>query len=245
MKKYIFLCFMSFSALFASWQERKAEGWAWYEKHEKREKRDENQEAKSAEAIISEAKEELQRSLEKALVEPSDENLYAYLTEQKKWVDKSAEFSKSWALFLLKHPEFDESLEHPTSQFSQAIYKREKSLKRRLDLLELAKRYGLFFFYKGSCPYSKAFADVLQRFALLYSWNVIAISLDGKACSDFFALKEDNGISKRFFVQKVPALFAVDPEMEKVVPLSFGAISLEQLEKNTLMSLQGSLKEAL
>lgn len=227
-----------FSALSCAWQDRKAEGWAWYENKPEKEVAQKQQSAeKSPQEIISEAKELLEIKLQNALLDPSDENLHAYLTEQKKWIDQSALFSKNWARFLLKQPQFDETLNFSTSQYVKALEKRKNAMERERFIQEAAKKFGLFFFYQGRCPYSKAFAEVLQSFVARYSWNLIAISLDGEPCHEAFSLREDRGISQQFAVDRVPALFLVDTNSQSFMPLSVGAVSLEQLETNLVLSL--------
>src|SRR5215203_3627501 len=94
-----------FSLLFAplngSWLERKAEGWAWYEEAEQEEETPEVLEpVNSPPAILpltsaeelAQVKKDLEEKLAAAILNPTEENLTRYMSEQKRWIEKSAQF---------------------------------------------------------------------------------------------------------------------------------------------------------
>ena len=105
-----------------SWQNRHAEGWAWY--HDpKKEPEQKKVEEKPQDPIVSldKAKEELERALAKAILEPTNENVLVYMTLQKKWINQSADFAHIWQRNILGHPELASLT--PTSQYGVQIKK--------------------------------------------------------------------------------------------------------------------------
>jgi conjugal transfer pilus assembly protein TraF len=105
----------------------------------------------------------------------------------------------------------------------------------------LSQEYGLFFFFSGSCPYCHQFAPIVKRFSELYGWNVIAISLDGESIKEFPHAESDNGLFELWGIKSLPALFAVNPRTQEVVPIAQGLTSLDEMETR-IMTLVGAKK---
>ena len=150
-----------------SWQNRHAEGWAWY--HDpKKEPEQKKVEEKPQDPIVSldKAKEELERALAKAILEPTNENVLVYMTLQKKWINQSADFAHIWQRNILGHPELASLT--PTSQYGVQIKKEADAASRKTLIQAIAKQYTLLFFYEGGSPFSQAFAKVVQDFSHRY-----------------------------------------------------------------------------
>lgn len=224
----------------ASWHDRKAEGWAWYE--DKKEQKEEDFEEKKSKQTASEEvniwREALEELKSKAILEPTSENVGAYVAEQHKLLQKGQKFSYEWMKFVLNHPEYDQTIAHPVDRYAVDIQKELDQKRKEKFLQDLGKEYGLFFFFKASCSYSQAFSEMVKEFSLLYGWDTIAISMDGGGCVNFPDAKFDNGISEKFSVTHVPSLFAVNPQTSEVVPLAFGIVSRDKIENNAMMQFR-------
>lgn len=113
------------------------------------------------------------------------------------------------------------------------ILKREE--KRLIDekLRRLAKSFGLFFMFKGDCPYCHKFAPTLKAFAETYGFEVKAISYDGSPLREFPVAVRDNGAVTALNPEKVfPAVFLVNPHTREVIPLAWGMTSFTGLQEN-------------
>jgi conjugal transfer pilus assembly protein TraF len=173
---------------------------------------------------------ELEQKLHAAIIEPTRENLLAYIIAQKALMDKSQRFSESWKRVVMTTPSLDETLIHPVDQNARHIYYTEqnKDIQKRIQVL--AKDYGLFFFFRENCSYCHAFAPIVKRFSQKYGWTVLPISLDGGHLTEFPFAKQDNGISKRLQISHVPALIAFHPKTGQFLPLAYGMISESEIE---------------
>ena len=78
-------------------------------------------------------------------------------------------------------------------------------------------------------------APLIKDFSGKYNWNVLAVSLDGKALPEFPNAKQDNGIGANLKVTSVPALFAVHPITKAIIPLAQGMISETEIEDRVLL----------
>lgn len=239
-------------SLQAGWLERKAEGWAWYEDVEKPEENPctitipkDDLPIPTSPTFTEEAaaiRRNLEEKLAHAVLVPNEENVAAYMQEQKKWIDQSAVFSSTWAKVLLQQPNMDATLAYPVSQYGIQVQKQiEQDIKTRL-IHTLIKDHGLFFFYKGQSKVSQAFSMVVKEFVTKYGWEVIAISSDGTLIDGFANNQIDNGITGHFSIETFPSLFIVNPRNKEVTPIAFGLVSVDQIENNIALQFN-ELKE--
>ena len=220
--------------LFSGWIDRKAEGWAWYEE-QKDEEIDDQEAALTPKAILSAAKEELEEKLATAILEPTKENIVAYIVLQKKWMNQSAKFSEEWAKVLLDFPELDNTLAHPVSYYGRIVSRKLEAEEKTKRINELSKKYALIFFYEGSNKISQALSKILQEFSKKYDWKVFGVSHDGVILESFAKTKIDAGLSEKFRVQKFPAVFVVSPSTEEAIPIAYGLTSIDTIEENIVL----------
>ncbi|MFQ5728967.1 MAG: type-F conjugative transfer system pilin assembly protein TraF [Waddliaceae bacterium] len=225
------LCAVS---LHAGWLERKAEGWAWYEDKIQEEKPENAAlQKQSPTEILGQAKKELEERLAEAIIEPSEENIVAYILLQKKWLNQSTKFSDEWARVLLDHPELDPTaFEFPVSHYGRQVSRDLEESKKERRIKDLSRSYGLVCFYEGGSRVSQAFSLVVQQFSEKYQWAVSGVSCDGVLLEGYEHNYPDRGIAQAFGLNRYPALFVVDPQSQEAVPVSFGLATLEKIEDN-------------
>ena len=99
---------------------------------------------------------------------------------------------------------------------------------------ELAKKSGLFFFYRSTCPYCQRFAPIVKAFAESYGLTIIPITTDGIALPEFPDSHPDQGQAEKFHVTVEPALFSVNPYTHQAIPIAYGLVSEAELKKHLL-----------
>lgn len=216
-----------------SFFERKAEGWHWYRDQESeiREQESGRKLTQTPTQAIEKQRKNLETKLHAAIVEPTPENLMAYITAQKTLMDQSQRFSEMWKQVVMTTPSLDETLQHPVDQNAQHIYYAEKNKELTKRIKALAKEYGLFFFFKGKCPYCHDFAPIVKHFAKKHGWSVLSVSMDGGTVAEFPNARVNNGIATRLQVAHVPALIAFHPRSGKMIPLAYGMVSESEIEE--------------
>lgn len=226
----------------ASFFEKHAEGWHWYEEQEPEASKQES--GKKIVLVpnagsptpdtptqqIEKQRKELETKLHAAIIAPTQETISRYLLAQKALMDQSQRFSEVWKQVVMTTPALDESLVHPIDQNARHVYYDLKAKETKTRITALSKEYGLFFFFRQNCPYCHGFAPLVKRFSEKYGWSVLAISLDGGGTLAFPHAKRDNGTAERLNVTHVPALIAVHPQTGKVIPLAYGMISESEIE---------------
>ena len=230
----------------ASWLDRKAEGWAWYEDKEEPNVQIEKPEAmlmpiplKTASEQVAEAKEELEEKLAEALINPTEENLVIYMNEQRKRLHQSAAFAHAWEKVLLQRPDLDPTASsYPVNHYGIQLQREIDREKTRKFISELSKINGLFFFYEGKSLISQGVSGIIKKFSERYNWEVTAISVDGAFLDGFSTSRADNGISKELGISFFPALFVFDPKEKEATPIAYGVVSLDQIEERIILQFQ-------
>ncbi len=220
------------------WKDRCGEGWAWYHDflEPQKPKEPKLEISKDPKVVLAIAKEDLERSLSKAILEPSDENIVAYISMQKKWVDQAKNFAYTWQRVILEHPELAEL--SPTTQYGAQVKKAFDYENRKKLINKLAKSSSLLFIYEGRHPFSQAFGTVVKQFSLDYDWDVQPISIDGIILREFPQSIADTEIAHEMELNTFPALFAVNHTTRKATPLAFGMETISQIEDNVILQFQ-------
>ncbi|MCS5712875.1 conjugal transfer protein TraF [Candidatus Berkiella aquae] len=221
----------------AGYYESHAHGWHWYESSKEDDKGKVISELSTLSPLetIENIKNEIETKRAKALLEPNEKNVYEYIKTQELWTDQAEKFSKTWQWVIAKHPELNYSLRFPTSELAKQVKQKENSQVINMAISDIAQNYGIFYFYKSSCPYCERFSPILRTFGDRYKIKILAISLDGKATKGFNIFKSDNGIAEKWGIIQVPAIYAVSPLQDEVIPIAFGLISRSELEQRFLL----------
>ncbi len=212
-----------------------ARGWFWYELTPPKVKKKKAAKKKKEEVFVFpprtmvEEKREIKAWKARAVMNPTEKNLVAYIRLQN-WVMQQANiFSVNWKKVIWTHPELDFSQSHPVNSNAIFIKQDAEDLYDRQRIRKLGKDYGLFFIFKSSCPYCEKLAPMLKYFSRDYDMSIIPISYDGAVLSDFPNPRPDHGVTAQLGVRSLPALFLVNPKKRIVIPLAYELISETQL----------------
>jgi len=233
------ICFINIcSYADSAYYDEHATGWHWY--HEKN--LTENLKAQDPITRMNALKKAITYVLDKAILDPTEENVKAYIQLQTLVSNQASAFSQTWQKVLWQSPELDYTLIHPVNSLGRAVDINLKEQEERAALAKLAQESGLFFFYRSSCPYCRRFAPIVKSFANKYAFKVIPITTDGITLPEFPNSKIDRGQAARFVVNYEPALFAVNPYTGKAYPISYGLVSEQEL-RGRILNIVHNFKE--
>jgi conjugal transfer pilus assembly protein TraF len=250
--KLILLALISTTAQ-AGFFDHHAEGWHWYETLPLEEVFEDNKPEEKASSssspniplklktstdLVKAYRQELEKRLTEAWVNPTPQNLKAYQDMQKDMMTRSQKFSNTWMQVVYENPSLDHTLIAPVNQKARHVYLDEEKKHKQETIKALSQTYGLFFFFKGDCPYCHQFAPIVKTFSETYGWEVIAISQDGESLEGFPDVQTDNGLFAAWKVAVLPSLYAVNPNIGHVLPIAFGLTSLDQMEERIMTLIQ-------
>lgn len=250
-----------------SFQKEKDQGWFWKKdppppvqealktpneiiEPEKENKQDNQQPASvPSESISSNAKagpppfsvvwfrENIQKLRDRAIDEPTPENVRAYLLAQRIMLDKASRYKDMAQLISITDPLIDETGRRSTSSFGSLSQSLSAEDKEREVTKEIGRKAGVFFFFKGEgCSICSKQASIMQTFNYMSGIPIIPISVDGNDLpgNPFPNVRIDNGQAKKLQIRNVPAIaLAIPPNTTRII--SFGPISADQLAKRTVL----------
>lgn len=187
-----------------------AKGWHWYDdpkidaeeddgveeeqsdalkkekqKQKESDKKNGKEQEKSPTEEMAMVREKIENALNKAVLYPNHDNVKNYITLQNQITERASQFQHYWQSVLLQSPDLDFSVMHPTSNLAKQAELTVAKNKEEAIIRELAKKSGLFFFYRSSCIYCQRFAPIVKDFAETYGITVIPITTDGVSLPEF------------------------------------------------------------
>jgi len=250
--KLILLALIS-TTVQAGFFDHHAEGWHWYEALPLEDVLEDNKpeekassssspntplKPKTSTGLVKAYRQELEKKLHQAWVNPTPQTLKAYQEMQKDMMTRSERFSNTWMQVVYENPSLDHTLVVPVNQKARHVYLDEDKKHKQETIRALSQTYGLFFFFKGDCPYCHQFAPIVKTFSETYGWEMIAISQDGGSLEEFPEVQPDNGLFAAWKVDVLPSLYAVNPNTGHVLPIAFGLTSLDQMEERIMTLIQ-------
>lgn len=184
--------------------------------------------------------EQLRELKARAILEPTPENIEAYVAFQRVQLDRSGLFSDVWQRLLWQKPELDYTLQRPVSTLGkQAWLDARRGAKEGL-MAQLSERYGLFYFYASTCPSCRLMTPVLKYIGEKYGLHIQAVSVDGGPNPDFPGAVVDRGQSARMGLtsKTVPALVLFDTATKQPIPIGHGLLSADEIMERVFVLTQ-------
>lgn len=164
-----------------------------------------------------------------AIINPSEENLKAYIAFQEEQMQRASVFADQWRRTLWSNPELKYE-GRPVNATGIASFDTSYGQQVRVSLSQLASTHGLYFFFRSDCPFCHSMAPTLKLLEQTHGIRVIAISLDGGTLPQFPNAITDKGQAQALGVRSVPSYFLASPRMGSVYPLGTGVLSLGTIE---------------
>lgn len=173
----------------------------------------------------------------RAILEPTQDNVIAYVRFQREQLDRASTFSDTWQRALWQNPDLDYTLQRPVSTVGKRAWLDNRKADRDAVLSGLSQRYGLFYFYAQSCGACEIFGPILKSVADSHGMAVMAVSMDGGPNRDFPDYAVDAGQRARMGVpgNETPALVLFDTATKKTIPIGFGMLSADEIMDRIFM----------
>nr|WP_277983331.1 conjugal transfer protein TraF [Sphingomonas faeni] len=172
----------------------------------------------------------------RAILEPTEANVIAYVRYQREQLDRASTFSDTWQRALWQNPDIDYTLQRPVSTVGKRAWTDNRAATRDQVLSRLGQRYGMFYFFAQSCAACEVFSPILRSVAESHRITVIAVSTDGGPSRQFPNYVVDSGQRQRMGVPlATPALVLFDTVTRKTVPVGFGVMSADEVMERIFM----------
>lgn len=182
-------------------------------------------------------RENLPKLLDKAIDEPTEENLAAYFYAQRVLMDKSQNFAEKARALVMSDPLLDETNRVPMATFARIANMSGSQAARDKALGRLSEVGGLWMFYRSDCRYCDPMADALMGFETKYKFITTFVSIDHKPLKILKEWVNDEGQANTLGVKITPTVFFVVPPNNYYI-VAQGAMSMPELGDRILLAAE-------
>jgi conjugal transfer pilus assembly protein TraF len=167
----------------------------------------------------------------RAILEPTEANVVAYVRFQREQLDRSSTFADVWQRALWQNPDIDYTLQRPVSTLGKRAWMDNRATDRTASMSQLSKRYGLFYFYAQSCSVCEIQSPILKSISDSNHFSVVAVSMDGGPNKVFPNYVVDSGQRARMGLpgKATPALVLFDTVTKRPIPIGTGLMVADEI----------------
>lgn len=177
--------------------------------------------------------ERLQRALREAralaILEPTPENVAAYIRMQNEVGQMASTFSDVWRRVIWQNPDLNYELKRPVNNAAIDTYNKERWQAQMQAIERIRNEWGLFFVFRSDCPYCHRLAPTLRMLTDMYGITVFPVSVDGTGLPEYPNPERDNGMVARLGITQVPMLLLANVKDKRIVPIASGVVALHDI----------------
>ena len=167
----------------------------------------------------------------KAILEPTPDNVIAYVRYQREQLDRASTFTDVWERAIWQHSDLDYTLQRPVDTLGKTAWLAQRKTDQEAVMASLSERYGLFLFYSASCGACEVFSPIVRTLADKYNISVLAVSMDGGPNPNFPRFVVNHGQYQKMGLSggQVPALVLFDTYLKKPIPIGYGVMAEDEV----------------
>lgn len=169
----------------------------------------------------------------KAVLDPTPENVQAYMEIQKQIGDQAGLFTEQWQRVLYGTPHLDANTEYPLASAGIGVYQEQLKAARQAALERTAATRGILYIFEGSeaCGICRVQGEVLQDMRARYGIEILAVSKDGGGDVNFPDAVVDAGQLEAMGLADFPAptIALINPNSNEVDVIGSGLLTADQV----------------
>ena len=192
--------------------------------------------AEQLEAVTAELRELKAR----AILDPTPENVTAYIRFQRAQLDRASLFGDVWQRAIWQTPELDYTLQRPVGTLAKQQWLDTRKADRDRALSQLGRRYGLFYFFAQSCGACRVMSPIVKAVADTHNITVRAISTDGGPSETFprYTVETNQRARMGLTAKVTPAVVLFDSATQTAIPIGYGIIAADELMERIFLLTQ-------
>lgn len=169
----------------------------------------------------------------RAILDPTPENVQAYMEVNKQMAQQAARFAAVWQRVLFGTPHLDANVSRPLTQMGTNIYQDQRNAAEQAALQRAAQDAGLIFVYDDpvDCRLCLAQAQILDAMRTAYGVEILAVSTDGSPIQYFPDAVPNEGQLEALDLADKPRPFIaiVDPTSGETQLIGGGLLTEDQI----------------
>ena len=213
-------------------RERRLGEWFYCEKPKTKPSAQRSQQpAQSSTEQLAAISKQLEEMKARAILEPTTENISAYISYQREQLNRASSFADMWRRTIWQTPELDYTLQRPVNQLGKRTWLDGRTADKNRVLSSISKRYGVFYFYSSACAACEVFGPIMRSVSDRFGLTVMAVSLDGGPSKAFPNFTVDTGQYRAMGMQgqQVPALVLFDTQTKRPMPIGYGVMAADEV----------------
>lgn len=178
---------------------------------------------------IVEFRKELDELKYRAILEPTEENVLAYMEAQQNMSGMATAFTDQWQRVLFKTPALDINTRFPMSQLGGAVYQDQMRVARENALIEAAANLGFMVIVEDPaiCGLCTPQLEVIARLQASHGIEVIVVSADGSFQPLYPDAVVDTGQLRAYGLEESPrpTVALIEPRTGIVEPIGAGLLT--------------------
>lgn len=169
----------------------------------------------------------------RAVLDPTEENVLAYMQAQQRMTAMAGAFTDQWQRILYKTPELDKNIEFPLTALGSQTYQRDLQATREAAFKTATQGLGLLFVFEdpSTCPLCATQAQIVTQMRDKYSVGLLAVSKDGAIPPEIPETKVDAGQLNALGLDEIPLPFLglIDPKTGAIDVIGAGLLTEDQI----------------
>ena len=165
----------------------------------------------------------------RAILEPTPDNVTAYMRAQQETVQMAMMFTEQWQRQIFANPDLDRNASKPISTIGSNLYQDKLDVERDAALKDAATEYAFMFAFENEtdCYVCPVQGDVIRNLADHYDIAVLAVSRDGSGLATFPNALTDRGQISNMGLSDTPSPFLalVEPKSGAVELIGAGLMT--------------------
>lgn len=182
-------------------------------------------------------REHMPKLMDRAIDDPTPENIAAYMYAQRVAMDKSQVFAETAQRVVMADPLLDENNRASLATYGRVLTMQGQSAAKDSILKRLKDVSGLWFFYDSECAYCVDMAETMVNFKALYGFHTKFVSMDGRPIKGVTEWVKDQGQAKKLELTITPSLVMVVPPNNYYV-ISQGIMALSDIADRILVAAE-------
>lgn len=178
----------------------------------------------------------------RAVLDPTEENVRAYITIQKQMIDQAGHFTDQWQRVIFGSPDLSVTDDFPMSAAGIAVYQDQMKAVRDETFREVAATSGIIFIFDDDsrCGMCRAQGEILAQMQDWYEVSVLAVARDGGRNAFFPNAVVDQGQLQEFGLAEYPAptMALVTPETGEIAVMGTGLLTADEILDRTFVITQ-------
>lgn len=188
---------------------------------------------KTATEEIMEFRKQADELKHRAVLNPTEANVRAYMEVNKQMAEMAAAFTDQWQRVLFATPHLDANVTYPLTAKGVTIYQDQMAAAQKAALLAAARTKGLLFVFEGpeTCGVCAAQGEILDGLQKAFGIDILAVSVDGSVLPEFPGAVPDQGQLQALSLESYPRPFLalVDPASHEVDLIGAGLLTEDQI----------------